>query len=174
MDWNIFWEAMSAIATTAAVIVALYQTRVANLKKAKISFVENMTIVPTVPMGVLGYMPKNQYVGVDFVNTGNRKIIIQSFWIEHPDGVKAVINPEQTPIGLLSWPVSVDIEESVFIPWEKVKFLNYLNGEKSLPRNKTITFCVTDSTGVIYRCSTPKTLQQYINESKNLLKKENA
>ena len=166
MDWNIFWDATSAIATTAAVIVALYQTRVANLKKAKISFVENMTIVPTVPMGVLGYMPKNQYVGVDFVNTGNRKIIIQKFWIELPNGVKAVISPEQTPIGTLSWPVSVDIEESVFIPWEKAKFMKYLTDEKTLPRDKTITFCVTDSTGVIYKCNTSKTLQQYITESK--------
>lgn len=166
MNWAVFWQALGAIATTAAVIVALYQTRVANLKKAKISFVENMTIVPAVPMGVLGYMPKNQYVGVDFVNTGNRKIIIQNFWIELPNGVKAVISPEQTPIGTLSWPVSVDIEESVFIPWEKAKFLKYLNEEKTLPRNKKITFCVTDSTGVIYKCTTPKTFQQYINESK--------
>ena len=167
MDWAGFWQALSAIATTAAVIVALHQTRVANLKKAKISFVENMTLVPTVPIGVIGHIPKNQYVGVDFANTGNRKIIIQNFWIELPNGVKAVINPEQTPIGSLSWPVSVDIEESVFIPWEKAKFLNYLNGEKRLPRDKTVTFCVTDSTGVIYKCNTPKTLQQYINELKN-------
>ena len=45
MDWNLFWTAFGAIggtvgalATTAAVIVALWQTRYANKKNSRLKF----------------------------------------------------------------------------------------------------------------------------------------
>lgn len=53
MDWNLFWTAfgaiggtVGAIATAAAVIVALWQTKYSYKKKLKISFSNNITIVP--------------------------------------------------------------------------------------------------------------------------------
>lgn len=162
MDWNIFWNAAGSIATFAAVAVALWQTKYANKKKAKLSFVENMTIVPVVPIGTIGYMPKNQYVGVDFANIGNRKIIINSFWIELPNGARAVIQPDSTPIGTQSWPIELNVEESTFLPWQKDKFLKFIKDEKTLQSNEKLLFCVTDSTGVTYKCKTPKTVSEYL------------
>ena len=53
MDWNLFWAAFGAIggtvgalATAAAVIVALWQTKYSYKKKLKLSFTDNITIVP--------------------------------------------------------------------------------------------------------------------------------
>ena len=51
IDWEMFWQAASAIATTAAVIVALWQTGYQNKKKLKIKFVENMTYLPNTGRG---------------------------------------------------------------------------------------------------------------------------
>lgn len=164
IDWNIFWNAASAIATTAAVIVALWQTRYTTKKKLKLDFVENMTIVPT---GMTGKVLKNQYVGLNVSNTGNRKIIIRQFFIELPQNYRAVIQPDITLADAVKLPIELDIEESVFLPWSKEKFLLYLQQEKSIPRNKKITFCVADSTGIIYRCKTRRIAQQYLDNHKS-------
>lgn len=167
---NINWNAISAIgswfgsvATFGAVVVALWQTKYANKKKAKLSFVDNLTITPAFPIGSLGYMPETQYVGVDFTNVGNRKIIIKNFWMELPDNHHTIIFPASTPIGTVSLPLELDIEESVFLPWEKEKFLEFLKHEESLPQDSTLTFCVTDSTGVTYKCKTKKFVGEYLN-----------
>lgn len=162
MNWIVFWQGLGAIATTAAVIVALWQAKFANHKKAKVAFVEEMVIMPAVALGSLGYMPETAYVGVDFTNIGNRKIIIKSFWVELPSNIRAVIAPEVTPVNTLSWPVEVDIEESVFLPWEREKFLGFIRNEERLPRKQKLTFCVGDTTGKIYKCKTPKALQNYL------------
>ena len=71
INWDIFWNAAGSIATFAAVLVALWQTRTANKKKLKLSFIENMTILPTVPIGTIGYMPKNQLVRTDHQRFGS-------------------------------------------------------------------------------------------------------
>lgn len=163
IDWSIFWEAASAIATTAAVIVALWQTKYSNKKKAKLSFVEKMSIVPVNSLETIGHMPKNQYVGINFSNVGNRKIIIKCFWLELPNNIRAVIQPDVIPIGSVSWPIEVNIEESVFLPWLRGKFLSFLEEEKTLKPNQRLTFCVEDSIGTTYKCVTTKTVQQYLN-----------
>lgn len=163
INWSIFWEAASAIATTAAVFVALWQTRYASKKKVKLSFIEKMTIIPH---GVVGSMPKNQYVGLEIVNTGNRKIVINQFWIELPENYRAVIQPDITPAGTVNLPVELDIEQSMFLPWGREKFLGYLQDEKVLLRNQRLVFCISDSAGVTYKCKTTKTVQQYIDDIK--------
>ncbi|MBR4879078.1 MAG: hypothetical protein IKU13_04540, partial [Clostridia bacterium] len=112
--------------------------------------------------------PEKTYVGVNFANTGNRKIIIKSFWLELPNDVRAVIAPEATPVNPLSWPVEVDIEESVFIPWDRKKFLDLIQNEKGLLHNKKLTFCVCDTAGKTYKCKTQKVLQKYLEETKEV------
>lgn len=168
MNWSVFWEAAGAISTFAAVVVALWQTRYANKKKAKLSFVDKITISPAFPIGTIGYMPETQYVGLEVTNIGNRKIIIKSFFLEMPDNYRAIIQPAQTPIGSISLPTELDIEESVFLPWEKEKFLKFIENEKDLPKDKKMFFCITDSTGVTYKCKTKKNLSEYL----KLIKKE--
>lgn len=166
INWSIVWDATSAIATTAAVIVALWQTRYANKKKAKLSFTDKLTIVPATPPGMVSRVKKNQFIGVNFANIGNRKIVIREFWIELPDDFRADIQPDNPPNGTNYFPLAVDIEESVVLPLSKSTFISYLEREKRLARNKKITFCVEDSTGIIYKCSTSKTVQQYLNNEK--------
>lgn len=161
-----FWEAAGAISTFAAVAVALWQTRYANKKKAKLSFVDKK-ILPAFPIGKIGYIPETQYVGVEFANIGNRKIIIKNFWLELPDNNCAIIEPAQTPIGSISLPAELDIEESIFLPWEKEKFLNFIEHEKDLPKDKKMSFCITDSTGITYKCKTKKNLSEYLKLIKN-------
>lgn len=54
MNWELFWTAfgaiggtLGAIATTAAVIVALWQTKYANKKQLKVEFSDNIVVVPS-------------------------------------------------------------------------------------------------------------------------------
>jgi hypothetical protein len=47
---------------------------------------------------------KCQYVSLEVVNTGNRKIIISSYGIKLPDGYKWVILQEPTPAGITKLP----------------------------------------------------------------------
>ena len=44
-DWGMFWQAASAIATTAAVIVALWQTKYVNKKRVSLFTESSFDIV---------------------------------------------------------------------------------------------------------------------------------
>ena len=46
MDWNLIWTPIGAIATTIAIIVALWQTKFNYKKKLKLTFTDNIVIVP--------------------------------------------------------------------------------------------------------------------------------
>ena len=84
-DWGMFWQAASAIATAFAAIIALWQTRYQNRKKVKITFNESVIYAFG---GSLELADKCQYVSLEVVNTGNRKIIISSYGIKLPDVIK--------------------------------------------------------------------------------------
>ena len=78
-QWSLFWDAFGAIggtvgalATAAAVIVALWQTKFSVRKKLKLSF-DPHTVVMT---------PQNQkvrFVSLTVVNIGNRDVVIQKW-----------------------------------------------------------------------------------------------
>jgi len=162
VDWGVFWQAAGAIATTLAVIVALWQTRYANKKKLKLAFHDKVTMVPA---SAIGTYKKNTYVTLDVANIGNRKINITNWFIKMPNGVSAVICPDITPAGLISLPKELDIEENIVLPWSREKFIKFLKDSHELSRNKKLTFCVADTTGSIYSCKTTKTVQRYIDEN---------
>lgn len=159
--WDTFWNAASAIATTAAVIVALWQTKYANRKKLKVKFIEKMTIVP---QNAIGKIPKNQYVGLDIINIENRKVIINQVWIQLPENMRAVIQPDIIPGLNFTFPLELDVEQSTFFPWCANKFLDYIKSEKKFLKNQRLIFCISDTTGVIYKCKTPKTIGEYISQ----------
>lgn len=92
MDWYLFWTAFGAIggtigsiATAAAVIVALWQTKYNYKKKLKLSFSNNITIVPE--NGNKFY----HYVGVTITNIGNRDVIIKNWGFILNNGSKMMI-----------------------------------------------------------------------------------
>ena len=162
INWSIFWEAASAIATFSAVVVALWQTKYANRKKAKVAF-NYIKIVPSISVVDT---PDYKYVGVRVSNVGNRKIIIKNMLLELPNKNCAIIQLDATPLETISFPIELDIEETVFLPWKEEKFLRLLESEESLRRNQKLTFNIIDSVGSIYKCKTPKTVQQYLDAYK--------
>ena len=69
---SIVISALGAIATFAAVLVALWQTKYANKKKLKCSFIDkNMVVNPQ-------NYDKKLYVTMSISNIGNKKIIINN------------------------------------------------------------------------------------------------
>ena len=165
-NWEMFWQAASAIATTAAVIVALWQTRYQNKKKLKVEFVENMTYILN---GGRGIVKKNSYFVVNIVNVGNRKVYIEHFGFLGKDknGLhERVIQPAE-PFGKpIEFPYELDIEQNLSCPLEKLDFLIKLKEGNLLEEDKKLIFFAKDSTGEFYTCQTPKTLRQYLEEYK--------
>ena len=116
MDWELFWTAfgaiggtLGAIATTAAVIVALWQTKYANKKRLKVEFSDNIVVVPS--HGDLSQ--KHEYVGITVTNIGNRRIKVCNWQVWFPDGHGALIMQDTSPIGKMlapAWPVLLEPE----------------------------------------------------------------
>lgn len=169
MDWNLFWTAFGAIggtlgalATTAAVIVALWQTKYNYRKKLKLSFEDNITLIPE--RGEEIY----HYVGVEVMNIGNRDVVIQNWGFDLEDGSKMMIVPNLSPIGRViqvKLPYRLMIEEGITLYYEKKLFRNVLeenikNG--NLHKNKCINFYVTDSTAKKHYVKTNKTAQDLL------------
>ena len=168
-DWGMFWQAASAIATAVAAIIALWQTRYQNRKKVKITFNESVIYAFG---GSLELADKCQYVSLDVVNTGNRKIIISNYGIKLPDGYKWVILQEPTPAGITKIPAELDIEQCVSFAWKKDKFIMQLQNLSNYPRDKKVPFFVQDTAGTYYIFKSPKTIQQYLDEAENQKKKK--
>lgn len=161
-DWGMFWQAASAIATTFAVAVALWQTKYQNLKKVKITFNESVIYA----LGhSLGLATNYQYVSLDVVNTGNRKIIISRCGIKLSNDYLWLIFPDQTPIGMVNLPIELDVEQSVSLPWKKENFIKVLRELNEYPQDKKVSFFVQDITGAYYMCKSTKTIQQYLDEA---------
>lgn len=165
-SWEMFWQAASAIATTAAVIVALWQTRYQNKKKLKIGFTEDMTYIP---IGGCGTVKKNQYFEINVVNVGNRKVYIEHFGVlgKDEDGLRERIIQPSEPFGRpIIFPYELDIEQGLSCPLEKSVFLANLKKGNLLDESQKLVFYAKDSTGEFYTCQSTKTLQQYFDEYK--------
>lgn len=87
MDWNLFWTAfgaiggtLGAVATTAAVVVALWQTKYSQKKIIKLGFSDNFQL----------YNPNTgesvKFIGISVTNTGNRKVIIRTWGVHLKEG----------------------------------------------------------------------------------------
>ena len=77
IDWNIvsaISTSVGTIATTGACIIALWQTRLANEKRAKVTVVEDSVFVDSLGRGYDDVV----YLGLRMTNTGNKAIIIKN------------------------------------------------------------------------------------------------
>lgn len=167
IDWEMFWQAASAIATTAAVIVALWQTSYQNKKKLKIKFVENMTYLPNTGRGKV--VP-NQYFAVNIANIGNRKVCIQRVGIQGSNGHEFHIQPSEPYGATIQFPYNLDVEQSLSFPMEKDVVLKNIYEQlkitKNLSKDRPLKFFAIDSVGKKHFCKTKKTLQWYFEEYK--------
>ena len=179
MDWNLFWTAFGAIgatvgsvATAAAVIVALWQTRISFKKKLQISFSDDIAIIPESGSAVY------RYIGLNVVNIGNRDVIIHGWGFHCENNSKMVIAPDTSSIGRIiqvKLPHKLQIEEGITLYYEKKLFYKILkesleNG--ALKPNKKICFYVTDSTNKNHYVKTKKTAAVLLNEIKEKYEKE--
>ena len=169
MDPNLFWTAfgaiggtLGAIATTAAVIVALWQTKFSHKKKLQLSFTDDITIVPE-------YEKKfYHYIGITVTNIGNRDVVVQNWGFKLNDASKIIIVPDISPMGRIiqvKLPYSLQIEESITLYYEKELFQSVLDEymkKGKLDKNKKIRFYVTDSTAKSHFVLTNKTAQELL------------
>ena len=175
MDWMLFWTAFGAIggtfgalATAAAVIVALWQTKYANKKKLKIEFSDNVQIIPA-----RGNTAKFEtFVGVTVTNIGNRNVKLKDWRLIFPDGHGALIVQDVSIFGKTispPWPMTLEPEDQTSQHWEKDLFYAYIVDEvpklSAKLKKKPIKWIVTDSTGQKYLVKTKKTAQEYYEEA---------
>lgn len=176
MDWNLFWNAFGAIggtlgalATTIAVIVALWQTKDSQKKKIKLSFNEDITIVPQNAKAFY------RYVGVTVTNIGNRDIVISGWGFKLHNGERIVVVKDTSPISSLiqiDLPHKLAIEESIDLTYSKKYFLDVLleNIEsKKIQQDQKLEFYVIDSTGKFYIVKTPQKAEDILEKLKKQL-----
>lgn len=172
MDWSLFWSAigaiggtLGAIATTVAVIVALWQTKYNQKKKLKLDFFDNIKV----------YNPNTEeifeFVEVSITNIGNRKVIVRQWGVHLKRGSIAIIVPPNESgmekFVCESLPKTLDLEESVDLRWRKDRFQSFLECEykDNINWNKPLVFYVKDSTGKQYIVKTKKNASYYLNKN---------
>lgn len=175
MDWMLFWTAfgaiggtLGAVATAAAVIVALWQTKYANKKQLKVEFSDNIRIGPRRDNPAKW----SEFVGITVTNIGNRNVKLAKWQLRLPDGRGALIVPEISVYGKEvspAWPFTLEPEEQTSQYWDKDLFYAYMKDEvpkfTSKERTNKLVWVVTDSTGRRYEVKTSKTLQDYLDEA---------
>lgn len=169
MDWNLFWTAFGAIggtvgafATLAAVVVALWQTKVSYKKELKVSFTDDIAVVPDNGKHI------SRFVGVTVTNIGNRDVVIQGWGFICHDKTRMMIVPDTSPIGRMiqtTLPKKLQIEESISLYYNKNLFHSVLEENiktGALQRNRKVHFYVIDSTSKTYYTLTSKTVNEML------------
>lgn len=157
-DWALFWQAASAISTSIAVIVALWQTTYNNKKKIKITFRDNVINI-TDPL-------KCPYVELEIVNVGNRKIVINRYGMIYRGNFWVFAVPDETDMMELSKSIELDVEQYTVLKWKKSDFLTQVNNLCAISVNSRIMLFVQDTTGAIYTCKTSDKRKKYLDEYK--------
>lgn len=174
MNWNLFWTAfgaiggtLGAIATTSAVIVALWQTKYNQKKKLKLSFSDNISIVPQ-----SGSIIK-RYVGVTVANIGNREVVIKGWGFELKKPYSMMIVSDISSFD--KWiqpklPYRLSLEESITLYYEKDLFTKVVTDycdKEELKQYKPIRFYVVDSTDKRHYIKTQKNAINYYKQQES-------
>jgi hypothetical protein len=145
MDWDLFWNAATSIATFLAVVIALimpwWQTKVMYRKSVKINFYKGQMI----PDGISG-------VCISVINTGNKEVAINSLNIKCNKGLFGYIK-----LSKLQYPIILkpEMEKHDFLPYEPFanSILQAIN-KGNLGLNDKLVVIATDVTGKQYKLKT--------------------
>lgn len=172
MDWNLFWTAFGAIggtigalATFAAVFVALWQTKYNYKKKVRLSFSDKIVVASEHSSELY------HYVGVTIVNIGNREVVIQNWGLDLVGNTKLMIAPDTSLIGRsiqVKLPHKLQIEESITLYYQKTLFHNALRDclkENQLKANQKVKFYVSDSTSQKHYVLSNKTVEELLKDA---------
>ena len=157
---------LSSMATTCAVIVALWQTRFSQKKKLKLSFTDDVCVIPD------NMRKTMKYVGIEIVNIGNRCVTIKSWGFILDDGSRVLIIPDHSLIYqklFTSLPKKIEIEESISLMYERNLFVQSLNDcvkAGQLKETNKLIFYAFDSTGKEYTVRSNKAIACYIDNTK--------
>lgn len=173
IDWDIFtaiFQAIGAIGTLLAVIVALWQTKYTNRKRLKLSFTEVGSIV-------FANSKSMALVTLTISNIGNRAVTIQNWGFVLTKKRQAMVlqDPNNTILKAVNTllPRKIDPEETINLVITADDFIqnieNYVQKGIYNDNQKIKVFC-TDSVGNIYKTRTRSTIRQmkeYIRNSKS-------
>lgn len=155
---------LGVMATFAAVIVALWQTKFANKKKLKCSFSEGNALFNI-------YTDEHKlYVSMDVINIGNKKVILEAWGIKTNNHWNQILTswPEEDYFDKcvsIKTPYTLEPECRVSFSYEKELFLNFIFRkikEGEIDANKKILFFIKDSTGRIYKIKSKKKANAYL------------
>lgn len=163
MSDEVFWvmigsigQCVGALATFAAVCVALWQTKYVNRKRIKLSF--NNFVYAMFEEQVINA------ISVNIKNIGNKPITINQFGIEHDDGSSTLIMQENQGVFRRKMPLTIDtdnIDSLYFLSEAFSKHISEMIQEKRIEKKKKLKFVVIDSVGKKYRIKSNKAAEYY-------------
>lgn len=170
MSDELFWTMFGAIGTTvgslataAAVIVALWQTKFSNRKKLKIKFDDPITLVNPNTGETMGH-----FVGVTIINIGNREVIINDWSIICNNKNRYKIMTEMQGLMKKSLPARLPLEESLSLSYEReffVRIVREMIVKKEIKPNQKVKFQISDTTGQKHIVYSKSVASDYVKES---------
>lgn len=156
-NYDLFWtvfaaigQAVGAIATSAAVIVTLWQIRYANRKKVKVRFSDKNVVISE--NGNL----KFHFVNLTVTNIGNRNVIV-------PDMTNPIVKAIQKQL-----PCTLEPEESLDLVFDIKLFLRNLREQLkngTFKEKDKLTLYMLDSAGKEYCIRSDQTIKKYIEDN---------
>jgi hypothetical protein len=174
------WEAISAIATILAVFTALlitkWQDMLNNKKELKIEW-GHIVNNGLQRLSFFGFSEKQRIddIVVKFINTGNRKIVIYTAYLQFPSEVANYLIPEKiTPFGqipAMTFPCEIEPEmyKYFFIPYyDFLAAINIFIKDNNIKGKEDIIIVAEDTTGKKYTYNTKLQYQSYLNHKNQL------
>ena len=170
VECNLFWEAfgavgstIGAIATAAAVIVALWQTKYSHRKKLKLSFSDDIAAISEKDGSI------ERFIGISVTNIGNREVTITSWGFNLAERGRAMLFvPGASSLAVRAiqteLPYKLELENAITLYYPKEKFaalISEVSAKNELNLHKRIKFYVGDSTNKKYYVKTPQVAAIY-------------
>ena len=156
--WGIVISIISAIATLAAVIVALWQTKYSNKKKLKLTFTIKLQMIQNLMM--MQFEKKAiLLLSVSVVNIGNRKVVLTDWGFQF-DKTNAL---QIVDLNGKVFPCELNIECATELQTDLLGVRNALVQNKNIigKEKKKLTVYVTDSAGKKYFVKLPNSIKYY-------------
>lgn len=161
---TINWEAVSAIATSVACIIALWQTHVAYREKVKFTFHESARVVRG--------NEQLDAVKLDIRNVGNRIIEITGWGLLFRDDVVAIFSPPPQEWLCLGGylPKVVEVGCSMSLYFERGSFLATIKAQceaNNIVKRDKLKVVVYAGSGECYVVKVSKRCKDFLNTSHN-------
>ncbi|MBS5135692.1 MAG: hypothetical protein KHZ05_09685 [Oscillospiraceae bacterium] len=164
---TINWQAISAIgtfmgalATFAAVFVALFQTRIANRKKLKLTFGDNYSAINAQSGAKVG-----PFLYLSAVNTGNRDIVLQNWFICIGKSQNYLVKNNTHPLLQTKLPQKLCPEERADFFLMRDEFVEILKKDKiksAIHNWQRVSAILVDNAGKKYIIRSKKRVSEYL------------